>query len=204
MINFIQKAQDLLNITRAVDFTAPLLLRLYLAPIFWMAGTQKIGHFSSTVEWFGNADWGLGLPFPWLMAALATGTELIGAVCLTFGFATRWISFPLMMTMLVAIFSVHLENGWLAIAAGGGIFASERTVGGIERLNVIKDILKEHGNYEWLTEHGSVVILNNGIEFASTYLIMLLALFFIGAGRYFSIDYWIDRKFNPTAAKANI
>ncbi|MBV1932737.1 MAG: DoxX family protein [Porticoccaceae bacterium] len=203
MITLIQKAQQLFDTTRAVDFLAPLLLRLYLAPIFWMAGTQKLGHFSSTVEWFGNADWGLGLPFPWLMAALATGTELIGAVFLTFGFATRWISFPLMMTMLVAIFSVHLENGWLAIAAGGGIFATERTSGGIERLNVIKDILKEHGNYEWLTENGSVVILNNGIEFATTYLFMLLALFFIGGGRYLSIDYWVDRKFNPTAFKAN-
>ncbi|MBV1929261.1 MAG: DoxX family protein [Gammaproteobacteria bacterium] len=203
MIPFIHKAQQLFDTTRAVDFLAPLCLRLYLAPIFWMAGTQKLGHFSSTVEWFGNADWGLGLPFPWLMAALATGTELVGAVCLIFGFATRWISFPLMMTMLVAIFSVHLENGWLAIAAGGGFFASERTAGGIERLNVIKDILKEHGNYEWLTENGSVVILNNGIEFATTYLFILLALFFIGGGRYLSIDYWVDRKFNPTVSKAN-
>ena len=165
-----------------------------------MAGTQKFGHFSSTVEWFGNADWGLGLPFPWLMAAMATGTELIGAVCLTFGFATRWISLPLMMTMLVAIFSVHFENGWLAIAAGGGIFATERTAGGVERLDVIKDILREHGNYEWLSENGSVVILNNGIEFATTYFFMLLALFFVGAGRYLSIDYFIAKKFDPSNA----
>ena len=200
MIELLQKAQRLLNASKAVDFIAPLLLRLYLAPIFWMAGTQKFGHFSSTVEWFGNADWGLGLPFPWLMAAMATGTELIGGVCLTFGFATRWISLPLMMTMLVAIFSVHLENGWLAIAAGGGIFATERTAGGVERLDVIKDILREHGNYEWLSENGSVVILNNGIEFATTYFFMLLALFFVGAGRYLSIDYFIAKKFDPSNA----
>ncbi|MBL4865267.1 MAG: DoxX family protein [Pseudomonadales bacterium] len=199
MIKLMQQAQGLLDTTRKADFIAPLLLRLYLAPIFWMAGSQKLAHFSSTVDWFGNADWGLGLPFPWLMAALATGTELIGAVCLTFGFATRWISFPLMVTMLVAIFSVHLKNGWLAISTGEGIFATERTLGGIERLDIIKGILQEHGNYEWLTEQGSVVILNNGIEFATTYLFMLLALFFIGAGRYISVDYWIDRKFAPTS-----
>jgi hypothetical protein len=37
-------------------------------------------------------------------------------------------------------------------------------------------------------------MLNNGIEFAATYFIMLLALFFIGAGKYFSADYWIARK----------
>ena len=197
MKNLLVQTQRILNKTRIVDFLAPLLLRLYLAPVFWMAGTQKLSHFPSTVEWFGNADWGLGLPFPWLMAAFATATELIGAVFLTFGIATRWISFPLMITMLVAIFSVHLENGWLAISSGEGIFATDRTLAGIERLDKIKSLLQDHGNYEWLTEHGSVVILNNGIEFATTYLFMLLALFFIGAGRYASVDYWIAKKFMP-------
>ena len=58
-----------------------------------------------------------------------------------------------------------------------------------------KEILKEHGNYDWLTENGSFVVLNNGIEFAATYFIMLLALFFIGGGRYVSVDYWIKEKF---------
>ncbi|MGH8518710.1 MAG: DoxX family protein, partial [Panacagrimonas sp.] len=69
------------------DFLAPLLLRLYLAPIFWMAGWNKAMSFEDTVGWFG-AD-GLGLPLPGLMAALATGTELIGAVLLLTGLATR-------------------------------------------------------------------------------------------------------------------
>ena len=64
-----------------------------------------------------------------------------------------------------------------------------------ERLSRARSILKENGNYEWLTEQGSFVVLNNGIEFAATYFIMLLALFFIGGGRYVSIDYWIARHF---------
>ena len=55
-------------------------------------------------------------------------------------------------------------------------------------------ILQEHGNYEWLTQNGNIVILNNGIEFATTYFIMLLGLFFIGAGKYFSVDYWLANK----------
>jgi hypothetical protein len=38
-------------------------------------------------------------------------------------------------------------------------------------------------------------LLNNGIEFAATYFIMLLALFFIGAGRYLSVDFWLARRF---------
>ena len=55
-------------------------------------------------------------------------------------------------------------------------------------------LLREHGNYDWLTETGSITVLKNGIEFAATYFIMLLALFFTGAGRYLSLDYWIARK----------
>jgi putative oxidoreductase len=195
MIGILNKLQDLLDITRHVDFLAPLLLRVYLAPIFYMGGTQKFNSFDSTVEWFGNPDWGLGLPMPWLMAFLATATELVGAFFLIFGFATRWITIPLMITMVVAAATAHWANGWLAIATGSGFFATERTEGAIQRLDRAKSILREHANYSWLTENGSLVILNNGIEFAATYFIMLLALLYLGGGRYVSVDYWIARKF---------
>ncbi|NRB37435.1 MAG: DoxX family protein [Pseudomonadales bacterium] len=194
MLALIQKTQSLFDQSLKLDFIAPLLLRLYLIPIFWMAGTQKLSHFSDTAAWFGNPDWGLDLPFPELLAALAITTELAGAVLLTLGLAVRWISIPMMFTMLVAAITSHWQNGWLAIASGGGIFASEKTIEATERLGIIKDILREHGNYDWLTEQGSVVILNNGIEFAATYFIMLLALFFIGGGKYISIDYWIKQR----------
>jgi putative oxidoreductase len=204
MINLLNKLQDLLDLSRKADFVAPLLLRLYLTPIFWMAGTQKLGHFSDTVEWFGNPDWGLGLPFPLLMASMAVATEIGGAILLTVGLATRWISIPLLFTMLVAAVTVHLENGWLAISAAGGPFATERTVGAIDRLDRAKSILQEHANYEWLTENGSLVILNNGIEFAATYMLMLLALLFIGGGRYVSTDYWLARRYRTNSTTSQI
>ena len=188
------KAQLLLDSTRAVDFLGPLALRLYLVPIFWMAGTRKLADIDSTTAWFGDPEWGLGLPFPELMAWLASLTEAGGAILLFFGIAVRWISIPLMITMIVAAITVHLQNGWLAIAEGSGLFASERTAGAVERLDRAKAILQEHGNYEWLTENGSIVILNNGIEFAATYAIMLLVLFFIGPGKA-SVDYLISRKY---------
>ena len=188
--------QMLLDRTRQVDFIAPLLLRLYLVPIFWMAGTQKYNSFSDTAKWFGNSDWGLGLPFPSLMAFLATSTEIAGAIMLLFGIGVRWISIPLMITMIVAALTTHWANGWLAISTGSGIFASERSIEAVDRLAKAKGLLEQHGNYEWLTEHGNLVMLNNGIEFATTYFIMLLALFFIGAGKYTSIDYWISKKYS--------
>ncbi len=195
MLALLNKFQDLLDLTTRVDFLAPLLLRLYLAPVFYMAGINKYDSFDSTVAWMGNPDWGLGLPAPWLMAFLATATELAGSILLLFGFATRWISIPLMITMLVAIFSVHLENGWLAIAEGSGLFATERTTDAVERLEQARSILQEHGDYNWLTDSGSFVVLNNGIEFAATYFVMLLVLLFLGGGRYVSVDYWIHRRF---------
>ncbi|MBO6657043.1 MAG: DoxX family protein [Pseudomonadales bacterium] len=195
MIALINKFQNWLALAFKADFIAPLLLRAYLAPVFYMAGINKYNGFENTVAWFGNPDWGLGLPMPWLMASLATSAELVGAFLLVLGFATRWISIPLMITMLVAMFTAHWQNGWLAISTGSGIFATDRTIGAIDRLDRAKDILREHGNYSWLSENGSFVVLNNGIEFAATYFVMLLALFFLGGGRYVSVDYWIARKF---------
>jgi len=210
MIDRIKKLQDAFNLSRKVDFVAPLLLRVYLVPIFWMAGSQKLGHFSDTVEWFGNSEWGLGLPLPLVMASMAVATEIGGALLLTLGLATRWISIPLIFTMLVAAVSVHLKNGWLAIASATGPFATEQSIGAIDRLDRAKSILQEHGNYEWLSENGPLVILNNGVEFAATYVIMLLALLFMGGGRYVSADYWIARRFayhpsvpRPTNFSAN-
>ena len=211
MIGILNFFQNLLDKFRALDFLAPLALRLYLVPIFWMAGTMKLNNAGldclsgvngpcdftpkqDIIDWFGNVEWGLGLPFPELLAHLAAYTEYFGAILLLIGLAVRWISIPLMVTMVVAAVTVHLPNGWLAIADGAGVFATARTEGAIERLDVAKNILQENGNYSWLTENGSFVVLNNGIEFSATYFIMLLTLFFIGAGKYFSIDYFIARK----------
>jgi uncharacterized membrane protein YphA (DoxX/SURF4 family) len=178
---------------KGLEFLAPLAIRLYLVPIFWMAGSKKFINFSDTVDWFGNEEWGLDLPLPYLLVFLVALVEVLGAIFLFFGFGVRLITIPLMITMAIAGITVHLQNGWLAIAEGTGIFSSERTEGAIQRLAMAKSLLKEHGNYPWLTEHGNFMILNNGIEFATTYFIMLLVLFFMGAGHYVSADYWLKR-----------
>lgn len=202
MTTLIDRLNALLRPTLALDFLAPLALRLYLAPVFWMAGTKKLADFDSTVEWFGNPDWGLGLPFPEVMAFLAASTETVGAVLLVLGLLTRWISVPLMITMVVAAVTVHWHNGWLAIAEGtDSLFATERTINAVERLSEAKAILQEHGNYDALTEYGNLVVLNNGIEFAATYFILVFTLFFIGSGRYVSLDYWLARATNERVAR---
>lgn len=187
--------QQLLNLSRYFEGLAPLALRLYLAPVLLQAGYNKLSHFEDTVAWFANPDWGLGLPMPALMAGLAAGTEFLGAMLLLLGLATRLIAIPLMVAMLVAAFTVHLPNGWLAIADGSSWLANERVLEAGDKLAKAKDILQAHGNYDWLTSSGNLVVLNNGIEFAITYFIMLLALFALGGGRYTSLDYVIAKRF---------
>ncbi|MDO9623174.1 MAG: DoxX family protein [Pseudomonas sp.] len=195
MLSFFNRLQDALDATRRLDFIGPLLLRLYLVPVFWMAGMHKLADIDATAAWFGNPDWGLGLPFPELLAWAAALTEAGGALLLLFGLAVRWVSIPLIVTMLVAIFAVHLPYGWQAIADAGAPFANERVVESVGKLERARELLKEHGNYEWLTSSGKLVVLNNGIEFAATYLVMLVVLFFSGAGRWLSLDYWLGRVF---------
>ena len=206
------------------DGIPALLLRLYLAPVFIMAGFSKtqllnenVTGFSaimadpSIIAWFGNSDWGLGLPFPALLANLVILVEFFGGWLLLVGAMTRLISIPLMFTMVIAATSVHADNGWFAItptnsdispakvATWLGVDSAqaslENSTQAAERLERMREILAEHGNTDWLYEKGNIVVLNNGIEFSSTYFIMLLALFFIGAGRYTSVDHFIAQRY---------
>jgi putative oxidoreductase len=197
---FLSKLQHHLDASRRADFLAPLLLRLYLFPVFWMAGTNKLHSFDNTVAWFGNSEWGLGMPMPEVMAFLATSAEIGGAVALLLGFGVRWASIPLMITMLVATFAVHWQNGWQAIADKSMcLFNCDSLNEAAVRLEKARALLQEYGHYDWLTESGNFVISNNGIEWAATYFVMLLALFFMGGGRYVSADYWIRQRLTPKA-----
>ena len=207
----------------AFDGIPALLIRFYLAPIFIMAGLGKMQFMDpnvtglasfladpNIVSWFGNADWGLGLPFPWLLANLATWAEFFGGWLLLVGALTRLVSIPLMLTMVIAATTVHADNGWFAITPTNpdtspakflSWFGAEQAHASLEnstqtgdRLTKMRDILEENGNTQWLYEKGNIVVLNNGIEFSSTYFIMLLALFFIGPGRYTSVDYFVNKR----------
>ena len=195
-MNFVLKLQDLLNKTRSLDFIALLLLRIFLAPIMIIAGYGKLTGLENTAYYFGEY---LGMPAPMLMAVLAGLAEFVGGIAILIGLATRWFAIPLMFTMVVAAGTAHWQNGWHALPESTLTVPWEWRTDLIEEANVRKDkakeILKEHGNYDWLTEAGPITILKNGIEFAATYFLMLLVLFFYGGGRYLSIDYWIARHY---------
>lgn len=213
------------NIFAKVSFAegiAPLLMRLILAPVMIVAGYNKLGMSNpeagfidsllpdpNVVAWFGNPDWGLGLPVPDLMAFLAAWAEFGGGWFLLFGLLTRFVAIPLMITMVVAATTVHIDNGWFAVAPSNGSTSSalffdwmgfEQGKASVangaevkERLDVVRSMVDDSRNPEWLKAQGNVVILQNGIEFSATYFIMLLSLFFTGGGRFTSVDDWLKR-----------
>lgn len=151
--------------------------------------------FSGTVAWFSQptAEGGLGLPFPWLLAFLATSTEVLGLICITLGLFTRIIAIPMMIVMSVASLMVHWSHGWLAIASN--------SMESSQRMSAFLQWLMENfpGRYNYITQLGDPIILNNGIEFSATYFIMLLVLLIYGGGRYVSVDYWLKKRLSPGA-----
>ncbi|RMA79956.1 DoxX family protein [Umboniibacter marinipuniceus] len=178
----------------SASFLANLALRLFLAPIFIMAGSKKLANIDNTIAWFANDDWGLGLPFPELLGWSVALLEFVGGFLILFGLATRLIALLLFFTMIVAAFTAHWANGWQMIADPSWFGVNERVAESAAKLSKAKEILQQHGNYRWLSSSGSIVILNNGIETAINYAVMLLALAKLGGGRWISIDFWIKRR----------
>ena len=85
-------------------------LRLILAYGFYITGKVKWEDINSVAEWFGS----IGIPAPKLNAYLAATTEMAGVFLLTLGLGVRFISIPLIITMLVAIKTAHWGNGFAA------------------------------------------------------------------------------------------
>jgi putative oxidoreductase len=189
MFNPITLLNSALDYSKRFDFLALLSLRLYLLPTLYVGAHAKINGFSGVVEWFGSpaAQGGLDLPMPYLMALLATGTEAAGFVCIGLGLFTRVISVPLVILMTVAGLSVHWSHGWAAIAG--------KTTEASMRMDGLMAWLAQDfpGRFNYITELGDPVVLNNGIEFTMTYAVMVLVLFFYGGGRFVSVDYWMAK-----------
>lgn len=179
---------------QGLEFLAPLALRIFLAPIMIYAGLSKLGDVPNTALWFEHT---LGLPFPTLMVYLSGGTELFGGIALVIGFAVRWVTIPLMVTMVIAATTAHWDNGWHQFHEAKQTvpweWRTDLIEEGVERKARVISVLKANANYSYLKSAGSITILKNGIEVATSYFIMLLALFFLGAGKYLSVDYYLKR-----------
>lgn len=193
-MGLIRLINTIIDKLQGLDFLAPLLIRIFLGPIMIYAGLSKLNDVQGTTWWFENT---LGLPFPELMVYLAGGTEFLGGIALLIGFAVRWFAIPLMITMVVAATTAHWDKGWHQFHEAAQTMPWEWRADLIEegnkRKKIVKDVLKKNANYKYLKETGSITILKNGIEVSAIYFIMLLALFFMGSGKYLGVDYYLKR-----------
>lgn len=139
-----------------------LFLRLILAWEFGEAGLEKL-HGSN---WFAD----ISFPFPFNLLppdiswGIATYFEIIGAVALMLGLATRFFSLSLIILTIVAIAAVHWPSEWNTL--------SELLTG----YRITDNAGDGFGNY----------------KLPLLYLIMFLPLLFSGAGKL-SIDHWLRK-----------
>ena len=85
-----------------------LFIRLALAYGFYTPALTKWNNFDTTSEWFSS----LGIPFASFATLLTASVEIMGVILLVLGLFTRLITIPLMIIMVVAIFTVHISNGF--------------------------------------------------------------------------------------------
>jgi len=92
----------------------PLIFRLVIAYGFYGPAMKKVGNFEGTAKFFAKLD----IPLPTFNAYLAGITEFLGVWLLLLGLGTRLIAIPLMVTMAVAIYTVHYKFGFKAVDNG--------------------------------------------------------------------------------------
>ena len=107
------------KLTATENSPAITVLRLVLGIVFFFHGAQKM------LGWFGGYGYtgtmgflekGMHVPAP--LAFLAIAAEFFGGIGLILGLLTRVAAFGITVNMLVAIFKVHLANGFSANWAG--------------------------------------------------------------------------------------
>ena len=112
-MNFINTAQ--LWIQRSIsgiDWLSPasdLLIRLWIANIFWKAGTVKLASWDATLYLF---EYEYQVPFlpPEIAAYLGTAVELTMPVLLALGLATRFSALVLFVFNIIAVVSYPTLN----------------------------------------------------------------------------------------------
>lgn len=92
---------------------AALILRVPVGLILAAHGAQKLFGWFGGYGLEGTGQWmaSIGLEPGFLMALLAGSAEFFGGLALVLGFLTRPAALVTAFTMLVAIFSVHIQHG---------------------------------------------------------------------------------------------
>lgn len=95
-----------MNLNRFSPYAA-VVLRLAVGAVFLHHGWWKLHNFPAVTSMVD----GIGFPFATVFAAILTGVETLGAVCVILGVLTRIWSLMMAVNMVVAILAVVLPNG---------------------------------------------------------------------------------------------
>lgn len=92
---------------------SPLALRVPIGIILMAHGSQKLFGWFGGYGLEGTGQWmaSIGLEPGVLMAFMAGSAEFFGGLFLLLGLLTRPAAFVTAFTLIVAIFSVHIDNG---------------------------------------------------------------------------------------------
>lgn len=103
---------------------APVVIRLIVGFGFMEHGFAKLGRGAGSFAGILDA---LHVPFPLFMAWATIAVEIVGGLCVLLGAFVALASLPMVIVLLVAIFTVHLPNGFssiklMAVDAAGAHF----------------------------------------------------------------------------------
>ena len=100
------------NTARRYANWAPVILRLIVGYGFMAHGYAKLARGP---EKFAHILAALGMPFASLLSWATIFVELLGGLAILFGAMVVLASMPCVIVLLVAIFTVHLPNGFSSI-----------------------------------------------------------------------------------------
>lgn len=98
--------------TNAYQQFAPLCLRLIIGYGFIAHGWAKISRGTGGFEKLLTQ---LGVPFPHINAAITPYIELLGGIAILLGFFVVIAAIPLIVVMLVAMFTIHIHYGFSSV-----------------------------------------------------------------------------------------
>ena len=113
-------ASQLNKMTASSQNWTALVLRIPVGLIFMAHGAQKLFAWFGGYGLEGTGQWmeSIGLAPGVLMAFLAGSAEFVGGLFIILGLLTLPTALVLAITMLVALFTVHFENGLFMVNNG--------------------------------------------------------------------------------------
>jgi len=171
IVKFVTKIYEwIITISSNLQSVFIFIMRIFWGNLFLMAGFGKLTHLDKAASFFSSLD----IPFPTFTAGMVGTFEFVGGILLIIGLASRLISIPLIVIMLVAYSTAHVDVFSSISSVGGGSFGPKEIIGGL---------------YNYFSNLPPLLVR----EAPFPYLLTCLIVLFFGPGKI-SLDGLIKRK----------